>query len=439
MAERFNVRILDRPTTEEIARHIARIEPYPERVAAATSKSQLLLVHAAGISATAAMILKQELLALDADCVIAPAVYLGDRGVSTNTLIMATVRQYSTLLPRLQRFPVVDLADLAAEIEQTLACYHGPRVPLQIHGLRFDWGTQTYVMGILNVTPDSFSGDGLLAEKPAAHDSASLLASAVAQAHDLVAMGADILDVGGESTRPGATPVEAAEERRRVVPVIAAVRSSVTLPISIDTSKSDVAEAALDAGADIINDVWGLRRPDGGWNESLAKLVAVRGVPIVLMHNRRASATADPIGGHYREVHYDDLLEEVMWELRESIGFAEACGIRREQMIIDPGIGFGKTPSHNIELLRHLGELRSIGLPILLGTSRKSFIGRVLKVAPAERSEGTGATVALGIQAGVDIVRVHDVAPIVQVVRMTDAIVRPGAWERAIRSAGEAG
>ncbi|HZB95628.1 MAG TPA: dihydropteroate synthase [Herpetosiphonaceae bacterium] len=434
MPERFNVRILDLPTAGEIAREVARIERYPERVAAITPKGLFILIHAAGLSSAAAMILKQELLALDADCVISPEVYLGDRAASTDALIMATTRQYRALIPRLRLFPIGDLPGLASEIEQTLAAYEGVPEPLEIRGMSFHWGERTYVMGILNVTPDSFSGDGLLTSGQPTGGQNAFVAAALAQAHSFAAGGADVLDVGGESTRPGARPVEAAEERRRVEPVIAALRAALALPISIDTSKAEVAEAALDAGADIVNDVWGLRQPGGGWNEDLAKVVADRGVPIVLMHNRRAPATSGAIGGHYQQVHYDDLLGDIVRELRESIAFAESHGIERKRIIVDPGIGFGKTPDQNIEVLRQLRQLCSIGRPILLGTSRKSFIGRALHLGPDERAEGTGATVALGIQAGVDMVRVHDVEPIVRIARMTDAIVRPGAWERATAS-----
>lgn len=291
---------------------------------------------------------------------------------------------------------------------------------LTVRDQHFRWGEQSYVMGILNITPDSFSGDGVL--QPS--DDAGGAIRAVRQARDFVSAGAHILDVGGESTRPGAAPVSSEEEQARVVPVIAAIRAVMATPISVDTWKAAVAVAALDAGADIVNDVWGLRLPGGGWNQELAQVVAERGVPIVLMHNRRAPAHQGPQGGHYRKVHYNDLLGEILAELGESVAYAEAQGIRRERIIIDPGFGFGKTPRQNIELLRRLHEFSALGLPLLIGTSRKSFIGLVLDLPPEERVEGTAATVALAIQAGADIVRVHDVAPLARVVRMTDAIVR---------------
>jgi dihydropteroate synthase len=289
-----------------------------------------------------------------------------------------------------------------------------PRGALALAGRRFVWGSRTYIMGVINVTPDSFSGDGLAA-------SDDPVAAAVAQAQRFADEGADILDVGGESTRPGARPPDEREEARRVAPVIAALAEALPLPISVDSYHEAVVAAALDAGAHLVNDVWGLRLPGGGWNVGLAELVARRGVPIALMHNRRAQA----VGGHYPAVHYDDLLGEVLGELAQSVAFAEEHGIARHQLLVDPGIGFGKTPAQNIELLRGLAAFGRLGLPLLLGTSRKSFIGMALSgLPPGERDEGTAATTALGIAAGADIVRVHNVRLNARVARMADALVR---------------
>jgi dihydropteroate synthase len=286
------------------------------------------------------------------------------------------------------------------------------------------WGERTYVMGILNATPDSFSGDGLLDETRDWRLSSlqSPVERAVAQATQFVADGADILDLGGESTPPGSTPVSAAEELARVIPLIRAVRQAVDVLISVDTYRAAVAEAALEAGADWINDVWGLRMdPD------MAPLVASSGCPIVIMHNRsrpKDAVQAQRLGGYYQGVQYDNLIADICRELQESIELARAAGIKPEQIIIDPGIGFGKTPEQNLELLDGLIALKSLGYPILLGTSRKSFIGRVLDAPPEDRLEGTAATVAIGIARGADIVRVHDVKAMVRVARMTDEIVR---------------
>ncbi len=265
----------------------------------------------------------------------------------------------------------------------------------------FGWGERTFVMGILNLTPDSFSGDGLLAAGPGS------LEHAVAQARAMAEEGADLLDLGGESTRPGHRSVSLDEELERVIPVIEAVHVALAdMPLTIDTTKPEVAVAALDAGAHAINDIWGVSD-----DPSLAKVAAERGVPIVLMHNR-----AEPV--------YADLVPEVLDDLRRAIDKARAAGVPDTDILIDPGIGFGKTAEHNLELLRELGRLRYLGRPILLGTSRKSTIGKVLDLPPDQRVEGTLATTALGIAAGADIVRVHDVLENVRAARMTDAIVR---------------
>lgn len=281
--------------------------------------------------------------------------------------------------------------------------------------MMFEWGSRTYVMGIINITPDSFSGDGLLGED-------EWLVQVMEQALSFVEDGADILDIGGESTRPGSTPVSAETELARVVPAIVAVREVSDLPISVDTYRAEVAAAALDAGADWINDVWGLRMdPD------MAALVAARNCPVVLMHNRskpKDVAQEERLGGRYVGVTYGDLIADVRRELLECVEIALEAGVRPEQIILDPGIGFGKTVSQNLQLINELDQIKALGYPILLGTSRKSFIGYTLDLAPEERLEGTAATVAIGIDRGADIVRVHDVRAMARVAKMTDAIVR---------------
>ena len=287
---------------------------------------------------------------------------------------------------------------------------------LRVGNTVFEWGKRTYVMGIINATPDSFSGDGVLA---AGED---WVQAAVAQGVRFVAEGAHILDVGGESTRPGAQPIDAEEEIRRVVPVIRALRDAVDVPISVDTYKAVVAEAALEAGADMVNDVWALRMdPD------MAAVVARRGVPIILMHNRSRPKNAVQearLGGRYVGIEYENLIEDVKRELMESVALARAAGIPDEHIILDPGIGFGKTVEQNLELIDRLDALADLGYPILLGPSRKSFIGYTLDLPPDRRVEGTAAAVAIGIDRGADIVRVHDVLYMARVAAMTDAIVR---------------
>jgi dihydropteroate synthase len=272
-----------------------------------------------------------------------------------------------------------------------------------------DWGARTYVMGILNVTPDSFSGDGILEPD-----------LAVQRGLWLIEAGADILDVGGESTRPGSQPVGLDEERRRVVPIIQGIRQASNAPISVDTSHAAVAEAALHAGADIINDVKGFRG-----DAELAGVAARHGALVVAMHNRVGTAvSAGAIGTYFGKAEYHDLMGEIAAELRESEAILTNAGVAEDRIILDPGIGFGKTPQHNLELMRRLGELRALGRPLLIGPSRKSFIGLTLDLPPEERLEGTAAVVALGIQQGADIVRVHDLPAMKRVARMADAIVR---------------
>ena len=273
--------------------------------------------------------------------------------------------------------------------------------PTRIGRRIFVWGSRTFVMGIVNVTPDSFSGDGLLQR------TADPSQAAVAQARSMIAEGADILDVGGESTRPGHEAVNPAEELGRVVPVVAAIRAALPdIPISVDTTKRDVAAAALDAGADLINDVWGV-----GEDNAQLSLAAEREVPIVLMHNR-----AEPV--------YDDLIPEILADLRSAIVRARQAGVAEGAILVDPGFGFGKKPEHNLALLRHLDEFATLGRPVLLGTSRKSTLGRVLDLPVEQRLEATIATTALAAAAGVDIVRVHDVRPNARAARIVDAIWR---------------
>jgi len=293
--------------------------------------------------------------------------------------------------------------------------------PLTIAAKMLEWGSRTYVMGILNFTPDSFSGDGLIAAGKQDYRSAFELG--LQQARGYVAAGVDILDVGGESTRPGAAPVSIDQELERVVPLIQALVAEMDVLISVDTYRAAVAEAALNSGAHIVNDVWGLHAdPD------LAGVVARHAAPVILMHNRSSWAHAeirDRLGGRYVGIPYDDLIPDIQRELLESVATARAAGISDEKIILDPGIGFGKSVEQNLELIDRLAEIRQLGFPILLGPSRKSFIGYTLDLPPDQRIEGTAAAVAVGIARGADIIRVHDVEFMARVARMTDAIVRP--------------
>ena len=267
------------------------------------------------------------------------------------------------------------------------------------------WGRRTYVMGIINVTPDSFSGDGL----------ASDLQAVAAQAVRYQEEGADLLDVGAESTRPGSTPITLQEELARLLPALDTILSRVNLPVSVDTYKSEVARHAIQAGATIVNDVWGLKK-----DPEIAKAVSEGGAGLIIMHNQET-------------LRYRDLVPDVLASLSQSMVLARAAGVPQENIILDPGIGFGKTPDHNLEILKRLSEFKTLGRPLLVGTSRKSTIGRVLDLPPDQRLEGTAATVALSIAGGADMVRVHDVREMARVCRMTDAVVRgwrPKGWNR---------
>ena len=280
----------------------------------------------------------------------------------------------------------------------------GPAAPTRIGPRLFAWGERTFVMGILNVTPDSFSGDGLLA------GARNPVATAVVRGRQMVEEGADLLDVGGESSRPGHDVVSAADEIARVVPVVAALRAALPdTPLSVDTTKAAVAEAALGAGADLLNDVWGVAA-----EPEVLRLAAEKGAPIVLMHNRA-------------EARYTNLMAEVLADLQAAIDRALKAGIGWDSIVIDPGFGFGKTAEHNLVLLRELELLGTLGRPVLLGTSRKSTLGKVLDLDAGERLEATLATTALAIASGVDLVRVHDVRPNVRAARMADAVVRGGS------------
>ncbi|WP_374719657.1 dihydropteroate synthase [Parageobacillus toebii] len=269
---------------------------------------------------------------------------------------------------------------------------------LRCGNYELDLRKKTMIMGIVNVTPDSFSDGGRFYD----------IDRAVEHAKRLVADGADIIDIGGESTRPGAEKVSLEEELRRVIPVVKAVAQEIDVPISIDTYKAEVAKQAIEAGAHIINDVWGAKA-----DAKMAEVAAFYDVPIILMHNRH-------------DLQYRDLISDMISDLMESVAIAKRAGVKDENIILDPGIGFAKTLEHNLEVMRRLDEFAKLGYPLLLGTSRKRFIGHVLDLPVNERVEGTGATVCLGIVKGAHIVRVHDVLPIARMAKMMDAMLGKG-------------
>jgi dihydropteroate synthase len=271
----------------------------------------------------------------------------------------------------------------------------------------FNWGKRTYLMGIINVSPDSFSGDGLTSAD-----------SALAQARRMASEGADILDIGGESTRPGAPPVGLEDELVRVIPAVRQIASEIPIPISVDSSKYELVRQALEVGAAIINDQWGLKK-----DPRLAELAAETGAPLILMSNQRDKGGYDA-SMNRDTAYYDDIMREVISSLHDSVRLAEKAGVPSDKIIIDPGLGFGKTWQFDLEIIRRMEELKPMNKPVLVGPSRKSFIKMVLGLPANERLEGTAAAVAIAISKGADIVRVHDVKEMVRVCRVSDAIIR---------------
>ncbi len=396
--------MLSLPSVEEARAEIARIGPSLPALGWLADKASVRAMRLEGVRGKAAAILKQELLAVGGDCVVSPQVANFDDSPRP-VILLATIRQYEHLLPKLRRQPL-GLAQIADQVHTVLEHYEQHQRPaLRCPQGEIVVGQRTVVMGIINMTPDSFAGDGISGSDQAA----------LQQAKDFAANGADIIDIGGESTRPGSEGVGVAEELERVLPALDAIRPVVNVPISIDTTKAEVARIAVAHGADIINDVYALR------GEGMLGVAAEAGVPVVIMHMLGMPRTMQD------NPTYDDLITEIYDFFVRRLDAAVTAGIAEQQIIIDPGFGFGKTVNHNLEIVRRLREFRSLGRPVLIGPSRKSTIGKVLGRPAPQRLWGTAATCAAAIMNGADIIRVHDVAQIAQVARMTDAIIQ--GWE----------
>jgi dihydropteroate synthase len=351
-----------------------------------------------GIDPRTANFLKQEMLSLGGD------VAVDKRGLDcsskkTNALLMGTQKHFEKLILKLEQYP--DLHPLDQLIKETIKNISKTHYSIRCRKQTLTLGKKTLLMGILNVTPDSFSDGGLFFNR----------GKAVDHGKKMVEEGADIIDIGGESTRPGSKPLELEEELRRVVPVIESLAKKIDVPISIDTYKSAVARRAIEAGAEIINDISGLR-----FDPILAQVAAKEDVPIILMHIRGTPETMQ------KNVHYESLFSEIIQYLKESIQKAESAGVDPNHIIIDPGIGFGKTIEDNLLIIKNLYEFRVLGKPILLGTSRKSFIGKILNAEPEDRLEGTLSSIAIGVLNGAHIVRSHDVLQTKKAIAMADAI-----------------
>jgi len=378
-------------------KEIASIGADDAGVKVMTPKAIHRVIKVESIPAKAAVILKQEMLSKGGEAAVSRAVgnFSTDK---TDVLLMGTVKQYNRLISKLraQPFGLNRLAESLCQVLNNLERCNLPQ-DLNCRGYHLPMGQRTIIMGILNITPDSFSDGGKFFD----------LDLAVRHALDMVEKGADIIDIGGESTRPNAAPVTLEEELNRVMPVLEKLLDELDVPVSVDTYKAEVARQALQAGAHIINDVWGLKAdPD------LAKVTAeYSDVPLILMHNQKGT-------------EYKSMMDDILTSLEESADKALEAGVRKENIILDPGIGFGKDTGQNLEVMNRLWEFKTLGYPILLGTSRKSMIGNTLDLPVTERMEGTAATVAFGISQGADIVRVHDIREMIRVVRMTDAMVR---------------
>ncbi|MFZ5650564.1 MAG: dihydropteroate synthase [Bacillota bacterium] len=348
-----------------------------------------------GLSPKQANIIKQEMLGKGGEAAVCRGV-IDCTAERSDVLVMGTVRQLEAFSVKLRMQPF-GLAGLADKIREVLAALEGRRpFSLDCRGKTLPIGTRTLIMGILNVTPDSFSDGGRFYDP----------GRALEQALRMQEEGADIIDLGGESTRPGHQSITPDEEMQRIMPVLSRLVRELRIPVSVDTTKAAVAGRALEEGANIINDQWALQK-----DPELAGVAARYSAPLIIMHNQSGT-------------QYKDLMGDMTDFFRKSLSIAREAGIERNRIIIDPGIGFGKTVDQNLEVMRRLRELDCLGLPVLLGTSRKSMIGKTLDLPVNERVEGTAATVALGIVYGVDIVRVHDVKEMVRVARMTDAMVR---------------
>ena len=351
-----------------------------------------------GIDPRTANLLKQEMLSLGGD------VAVDGRGLDcstkqTDALLIGDQKHFEKLILKLGQYP--DLHPLSDSIKETIKNISRTHYSIRCRKRTFALGKQTLLMGALNVTPDSFSDGGLFFDKD----------KAISHGLRMVEEGADIIDVGGESTRPGSKPIAIEEELRRVIPVIESLSKEVDVPISIDTYKSAVAQRAIEAGAQIINDISGLH-----FDPDLAQVAAKQDVPLVLMHIRGIPETMQ------KNVHYDSLFSEILQYLKDSIKMAESAGLDPSQIIIDPGIGFGKTLGDNLSIIKNLSEFRILGKPILLGTSRKTFIGKILNVGVTDRLEGTLSSIAIGVLNGAHMIRSHDVSQAKRAIAVADAI-----------------
>jgi len=392
------IRCLHIKNASEAIHQMKRVGIDPTGIKLMEGKSLHLNLMVEGIDPRAANLLKQEMLSLGGD------VAVDGRGLDCSTrqidaLLMGTQKHFEKLILKLERYP--GLQSLGQSIKETIRNISKIQYTLRCRKRTLTLGKRTLLMGVLNVTPDSFSDGGLFFDKE----------KAIAHGIRMVEEGADIIDIGGESTRPGSKPLELDEELRRVIPVIESLSKKVGVPISIDTYKSAVAQRAIEAGAEIINDISALN-----FDQSLAQVAAKENTPLVLMHIRGTPETMQ------KNVYYESLLSEILHSLKDSIRMAESAGVDPRQIVVDPGIGFGKTVEDNLFIIKNLYEFRILGKPILLGTSRKSFIGKILNAEAGDRLEGTLSSIAIGVLNGAHVIRSHDVLQTRKAIAVADAI-----------------
>jgi len=392
------IRCLHITDLKEAVHQIENVGVDPTGIELMRGKTLHFNLKVEGIDPRTANILKQEMLSLGGDAAI------DGRGLdcsvqSTDGLLMGSQKQFEKLIQKLDVYP--HLQKVAQALKETFQNMFKNHFTLRCRRRTFNLGERTLLMGVLNITPDSFSDGGRFFDKD----------KAIARGIKMAEEGADIIDIGGESTRPGSKPLGLEEELHRVLPVIEVLSRETDIPISIDTYKSEVASRAIEAGAEIINDISGLH-----FDPDLAGVAAKERTPIVLMHIRGTPETMQ------KDVHYDSLFSEIIAHLREGIERAESAGVDPDQIVVDPGIGFGKTFQDNLLLIKHLSEFRILGKPILLGTSRKTFIGKILGTDPDHRLEGTLSSIAIGVLNGAHIIRSHDVLQAKRTIAVADAI-----------------
>ena len=392
------LQVSNRLELKQIMREI-KVDPCGIKIMSPKAVSHLVRINS--LSNIAANILKQEMLSLGGDVAIARDALTG-KAKKTDCLLMANLAQFDRLNQKLNRQPF-GLDKIAGDLSRALDNYQRDNFVISLGRYRLNLGLRAHIAGVVNITPDSFSGDGLCRIAPD---------EIVDFVEKMVRDGADIIEVGGESSRPGAKAVAVKEELKRVIPAIKKIAKKIKVPLAVDTCKPEVALAALDNGAVIINDITGLRNP------KMSKLAARYNAGVVIMHMKGSPRTMQ------KNPAYVSLIDEISGYLSKAVESACSSGIDREKIIIDPGIGFGKALGHNLEILRRLGEFKSLGRPIMVGTSRKSFIGKIINAGPKDRIFGTVASCVLAVKNGARIVRVHDVREVKQALKVLDSANR---------------